>query len=286
MIADDQMRSENNRRKEVVAVLPAAGRSLRLAPLPCSKELLPVGMKAMAGLRGARLKVVSHYLLECLQKAEIRNGYIVIRQGKWDIPAYWESGAMVGMNLAYVVTEGSSGPPDTIDRAYPFVRDNIVAFGFPDIILRPNDVFVKLLNRLDCSESDVVLALFPAHDTKVMDMIDIDAASRVRAIHLKPRATRLQYAWLCAVWTPVFTEFLHQFLRQVKQGRRTGVVGNRRIDAQGDIPVGVVLKEAVKAKLKVEGVTFPTGRYIDIGTPSALSMVRRFVSYSWPLPQT
>jgi glucose-1-phosphate thymidylyltransferase len=280
------MRDEINRRKDVVAVLPAAGRSLRLAPLPCSKELLPVGMKAMAGLRGARLRVVSHYLLECLQKAEIRNGYIVIRQGKWDIPAYWESGAMVGMNLAYVVTEGSSGPPDTIDRAYPFVKDSTVAFGFPDIIFRPNDVFVKLLNRLDCSESDVVLALFPAHDAKVMDMIDIDAASRVRAIHLKPRATRLQYAWLCAVWTPVFTNFLHQFLRQVKNGGRTGVVGNRRIDAQGDIPVGVVLKEAVKAKLKVEGVTFPTGRYIDIGTPSALSMVRRFVSHSRPLPQS
>jgi len=280
------MRGRLAQQREVVAVLPAAGRSLRLAPLPCSKEVLPVGMRAMVGLRGARLRVVSHYLLECLQKAKIRNGYIVIRQGKWDIPAYWEGGEMAGMNLAYVVIEGSSGPPDTIDRAYPFVKDNIVAFGFPDIVLRPNDVFVKLLNRLDSSESDVVLALFPAHDATVMDMIDIDVDHRVRAIYLKPRATRLRYAWLCAVWTPVFTEFLHQFLSRVKQGGKTGVIGNRRVDAQGDIPVGVVLKEAVKAKLKVEGITFPSGRYIDIGTPSALSMVRRFVSHSRPLTQS
>lgn len=276
------MRGGTNRRKEVVAVLPAAGRSLRLAPLPCSKELLPVGLKAMAGLREPRLRVVSHYLLECLQKADIRKCYIVIRQGKWDIPAYWEGGGMLGMNLAYVVIGGSSGPPDTIDRAYPFVKDKIVAFGFPDIILHPNDVFVKLLNRLDRSGSDVVLALFPAHDTKAMDMIDMDAARRVRAIRLKPKSTRLRYAWLCAVWTPVFTEFLHQFLRRVKQGEEAVVVGNRRIDAEGDIPVGVVLKEAVKAKLKVEGVTFPTGRYLDIGTPQALSMVHRFVSHSRP----
>ena len=88
------------------------------------------------------------------------------------------------------------------------MKDNIVAFGFPDIILRPNDVFVKLLNRLDCSGSDVVLALFPAHDTKVMDMIDIDAAqSRSSDTPQSRRATRLRYAWLCAVWTPVFTEF-------------------------------------------------------------------------------
>lgn len=279
------MRDEINRRKEVVAVLPAAGRSLRLAPLPCSKEILPVGLQVMAG-RGPRLRVVSHYLLECLRKADIRMGYIIIRQGKWDIPAYWEGGEMVGMDLAYLVVEGSSGPPDTIDRAYPFVKDNIVAFGFPDIVLRPNDVFGKLLTRLDCSGSDVVLALFPAHDATVMDMIDIDESSRVRAIHLKPRATRLRYAWLCAVWTPVFTEFLHQFLGQVKQGGKAGVVGNRRIDAQGDIPVGVVLKEAVKAKLKVEGVPFPTGRYIDIGTPSAFPMVQRFVSHSRSLPLT
>ena len=267
-----------NRRKEVVAVLPAAGRSLRLAPLPCSKEILPVGLQAMIDLRASRLKVVSHYLLECLQQAEIRKGYIVIRRGKWDIPAYWGGGEILGMNLAYLVIEGSSGPPDTIDRAYPFVKDKIVAFGFPDIILRPKEVFAKLLDRLNYSGSDVVLALFPAQDPKAMDMIDIDAAFRVRAIHLKPRTSRLRYAWLCAVWTPVFTEFLHQFLRRVKRGKKVGVIGNRRIDAQGDIPVWVVLKEAVTAKLKVDGVTFPTGRYIDIGTPQALSMVHRFVS--------
>ena len=275
------MRGENWQ-KEVVAVLPAAGRSLRLAPLPCSKEILPVGLQTTADTRAPRLRVVSHYLFDCLKKAGIRKAYIVIRQGKWDIPAYWGNGEMIGMNLAHVVIEGSSGPPDTIDRAYPFVKDKIVAFGFPDIILRPKDVFVKLLNRLNRSRGDVVLALFPAHDAKAMDMIDIDATFRVRAIHLKPRRTRLRYAWLCAVWTPVFTEFLHQFLLRVKKGEKSGVVGNRRIDAQGDIPVGVVLREAVKAKFKIEGVAFPTGWYIDIGTPKALSMVHRSVSQFRP----
>ncbi len=275
------MRNGSNRQKEVVAVLPAAGRSLRLAPLPCSKEVLPIDLKGMVGSRKPHLRVASHYLLECLQKADIRKGYIVIRQGKWDIPAYWQGGEMVGINLAYLVIEGSSGPPDTIDRAYAFVKDKIVAFGFPDIILHPKDVFVNLLDRLDCSGGDAVLALFPAYDAKTMDMVDVDGAGRIRAIHLKPKMTRLRYAWVCAVWTPVFTEFLHQFLYGVKkQGQKARVVRNRRIDAHGDIPVGVVLKEAVKAKLKIEGVTFPSGRYIDIGTPSGLSMVHRFVSHS------
>jgi len=263
-----------------VAVLPAAGRSLRLAPLPCSKEVLPVGFGPIPGIQGTRPKVVSYYLLECLRKAGVRKGYVVMRQGKWDIPAYWGDGEILGMDLAYVVIEGSSGPPDTIDRAYPFIKDKVVAFGFPDIIFRPRDIFTKLLARLDRSGGDAVLALFPAHDPKAMDMIDIDENLRVREIHLKPKTTRLRYAWLCAAWTPVFTEFLHQFLHRVRKGGSVGLVGNRKIDPQGDIPVGAVLAAAVQAGLKIEGVTFPTGRYIDIGTPQALSVVQRFISHS------
>ena len=260
---------------EVVALLPAAGRSRRLAPLPCSKELLPVGFGAVPGKSGARPIVASHYLLESFRQAGIRKGYVVIRQGKWDIPAYWGDGHMLGIDLAYVVIEGSSGPPDTIDRANSFIKDKIVAFGFPDILFRPKDVFAKLLARLDRSGVDVVLGLFPAHDTKTMDMIDIDERVRVRAIQLKPRKTSLKYAWLCAVWTPTFTEFLHQVLQQVRRRRDPRLIGNRRIDPQGDIPVGAMLRAAVQAKLRVEGVTFPTGRYVDIGTPQALSSAHR-----------
>lgn len=225
-----------------------------------------------------RPKVVSHYLFECLSRAGVRKGYVVIRKGKWDIPAYWGDGRMIGMDLAYVVIEGSSGPPDTIDRAYQFIREKTVAFGFPDIIFRPKDVFRKLLARLDHSPVDVVLGLFHAHDTNKMDMVDVDAQGRVRMIHLKPRKTPLKYAWLCAVWRPTFTDFLHQFLQSSRKGSIAGLIGDRRIDPQGDIPVGAVLRAAVHAKLKVEGVTFPTGRYIDIGTPKALSVAPRIVS--------
>ena len=266
------------RGKEVVAVLPAAGRSRRLAPLPCSKEILPVGLGPIPGCDGKRPKVVSHYLLECLQQAGVHKGYVVIRQGKWDIPAYWGDGGRLGMDLAYVVIEDSSGPPDTIDRAYPFVRDKIVAFGFPDIIFRPTDVFTKLLASLGRRSVDVVLGVFPAHDSESMDMIDIDARGRVHALELKPRKTRLQYAWVCAVWTPVFTEFLHQFVHTLRRQPSARLVGNRRIDPGGDIPVGAVLRAAVQAKLHVEGVTFPAGRYLDIGTPQALAEASRIIS--------
>jgi dTDP-glucose pyrophosphorylase len=255
---------------EIVAVLPSAGRSRRLAPIPCSKELLPVGFGTIPGIAGGRPRVASHYLLECLREAGIRKGYVIIRQGKWDIPAYWGDGGLVKMDLAYLVIEASLGPPDTIDRAHSFVKDKIVAFGFPDIIFRPRDVFSKLLAKLDRSSCDVVLALLPARDTKSMDMIDIDAHDCVRDIQLKPRRTGLKYAWFCAVWAPSFTDFLHRYLRKIKDAGGAGLIGNRKIDPQGDIPVGAVLRAAVHAKLKIESVIFPGGRYIDIGTPQSL----------------
>jgi hypothetical protein len=75
----------------------------------------------------------------------------------------------------------------------------------------------------------------------------------------------------------MFTEFLRQMLHQVRKGQKRGLIGNRKIDPQGDIPVGAVLKEAVRAKLKVEGVIFRTGRYVDIGTPRRLSFVQQIV---------
>lgn len=272
------MASKKIRGCEVVALLPAAGRSRRLAPLPCSKEILPVGFGAVPGCDGKRPRVVSHYLFECLQQGGVHKGYVVIRQGKWDIPAYWGDGSRIGMDLAYVAIEDSSGPPDTLDRAYPFVKDKIVAFGFPDIIFRPTDVFAKLLARLDRRPADVVLGLFPAHDSKLMDMVDMDASNRVRALQLKPRKSQLRYAWVCAVWTPVFTEFLHQFLESSRRESGARMLGNRRIDPGGDIPVGAVIRAAIRARLHVEGVTFPTGRYIDIGTPQALAEVSRIIT--------
>jgi glucose-1-phosphate thymidylyltransferase len=263
--------------REVVAVLPAAGRSRRLAPISCSKELLPIGLGTLPGIEGTRVKVVSSYLLEHLREAGVRKCYVVIREGKWDIPAYWNDGKRLGMDFAYLVIENSTGPPDTIDRAYAFVKDKIVAFGFPDILLRPTaGVFNKLLDRLDSHRADVVLGLFPAHDPKTMDMVDVDAHHRVNAIHLKPRRTRLKYGWLCAVWTPAFTMFLHQFMQSPRL--KAGLIGNRKIDPQGDIPVGAVLRAGLRAKLKIEGELFRRGRYIDIGTPQALFKIQRIIS--------
>lgn len=257
--------------REVIGVVPAAGKGTRLAPLPCSKELYPIGF-AQTGREGTlRPKAVSEYLFDKFRAAGIGKSIVIIRTGKWDIPAYFGDGQLVGIDLAYLVISDSWGPPATIDRAYPFVKAACVAFGFPDILFGPDDVFVHLLQRQTESGCDVVLGLYPAHDPRSMDMVDVDPQGRVRTIELKPPASQSTYAWICAVWTPVFTEFLHRFLAAPETRANLALLANPQTDPSGDLPVGAVLRAAVQAGLRVEGVSFPGETYLDIGTPAALS---------------
>ncbi len=263
--------------EDVIGLVPAAGRAKRIAPLPCSKELYPIGFARKGANGEPRTKVVSEYLFDKFRNAHIKKAILVIRDGKWDIPAYFGDGKIVGMDLAYVVIAESCGPPDTIDRAYPFVAQKRIAFGFPDILFGPDDVFARLLQHQASSRCDVVLGLYPAHDTRLMDMVDMDDHGRVRAILLKPRETDLKYAWICAVWTPIFTSFLHRVLTSQETRKNLGELAKTGADPQGDLPIGLILQAAVREGLHVEGLAFPQESYVDIGTPADLfRTVRRY----------
>src|SRR5262245_15338842 len=114
--------------QEVVGLVPAAGRATRIAPLPCSKELYPIGFRSVDGGKSTAPKVVSHYLLEKMRLAGITKIYIVLREGKWDIPGYFGDGSMLDMKLAYLMIGSPFGTPYTLDAAYPFLECSIIAF--------------------------------------------------------------------------------------------------------------------------------------------------------------
>src|SRR5215510_16410745 len=101
----------------VIGLIPAGGHARRIEPLPCSKELFPIGFLHRHDEKHGHPKVVCHYLLEKMRAAGITKAYIVLRQGKWDIPAYFGDGSMLGMNLAYLMMGSSLGPPYTLDQA-------------------------------------------------------------------------------------------------------------------------------------------------------------------------
>jgi NDP-sugar pyrophosphorylase family protein len=259
----------------VVGLVPAAGSAKRLAPLPCSKELYPIGFRSDGENGELRPQVASHHLFQKFQRAGITTAYVVLRNGKWDIPGYFCDGRAVGLHLAYLVIDSSIGPPDTIDRAYAFVRNDSIAFGFPDILFGPDDVFERLLRRLDETRCDVVLGMYPTVEYRSMDMIGVDETGQVRSLELKPQSTTLEHTWACAVWRPTFTEFMHTFVNAERVRVRSDGAAYQTIDAHGDLPVGAVIKQAIEERMRVFGVVVDSRSCLDIGTPQNLAKALR-----------
>ena len=253
--------------REVVGLLPAAGQAARIAPLPCSKELYPIGFRSIADGEGRRPKVASHYLIEKMRLAGITKVYIVLREGKWDIPTYFGNGLMLDMNLAYLMLSLPFGTPYTLDEAYPFVQRSVVAFGFPDIVFQQDDAFVRLLALQSLSKACAILGLFPAEQPQKVDMVDLGNNGRVRQIVIKPHHTHLSYSWCIAVWTPVFTQFLHEYIAAHKKTAAT----------KPEVSVGEVIQKAIESGLEVEAMPVSDKPYLDIGT--AEDLVRAIKRY-------
>jgi glucose-1-phosphate thymidylyltransferase len=255
------------RSNDVIGLIPCGGHATRIAPLPCSKELLPVGLRRLPdGSR--RVKVVSHFLLEKMRKAGVQKAFFILRKGKWDIPEYYGDGTTVGMNLGYLIMGQPYGPAYTLDQAYPFVRGARVALGFPDILFGPSDAFERAMERLAATRADIVMGLYRAHDTRSSDMLGVDRTGRVREMLVKPDETKLKLGWVFAVWTSRFTEFMHKYLsvpRTAAEQPGTGL--------PAELTVGEVIQAAISEGLLTQSVVFPRRTYLDIGTPEDLRRV-------------
>ena len=260
---------------DLVGIIPAAGTASRLGRLPCSKELLPVGFHK--GRKGGQSqpKTIAHYLLERMQTANVSKVYIILRKGKWDIPNYFGDGKMLDMSIAYLLMNMPFGVPYTIDQAYPFIKDAMVVFGFPDIIFQPKDAYVKLLNKQADTLADIVLGIFPSDQSHKMDMVDFDEKGRVCGIQIKPSHTDLRFAWIIAIWTPVFTNFMHEsVVNDLALDLKTNAGGPT--GKKQELYTGDIIQKAINSNLSIECVHFSTGTCIDIGTPGDFVRAMKF----------
>ncbi len=261
-------------RRPIVGVIPAGGYATRVSPLPCSKELYPIGFHYSDESQGCRPKVVCQYLLERMRRAGVTAAYIVLREGKWDIPAYLGNGAMDDMDLAYLVTKCNDGPAYTVDQAYPFIQDKLVAFGFPDILFEPGDGFAQIRDRQDQTDADIVLGLFRVDRTRSDDRVIFDDVGHVKLLIPGPTVADVDFTWNIAIWTPTFTKFLHMYLNESQ-----GMSRQQTTMPKPEVTMGVVLKAALDQGLRLEVVRFAEDWYLDIGTPDNLvKAVRRFSS--------
>lgn len=252
----------------ILGLVPAAGRAERLGPLPLSKELLPVGFRDTPG--GPVANVACRHLLERFHRAGIHQAVFVLRDEKLDIPRYLSRHLDLPMDLAYVAIPSSASVPESLDRAYAFVRHGRVALGFPDIVFEPADAFSRLIERQEETGADVVLGLFPWDDPATTDMVALGEGGRVLRIETRPRESELTHNWLLALWGPRFTGFLHDAMEEARPSvPAEAPAGNE------ELQLGTLFEEAAGAGLDVRGVEIADGRYLDLGTPEGVSRFLR-----------
>jgi glucose-1-phosphate thymidylyltransferase len=264
-------RSNEKVYREVIGLIPAAGEAKRIAPLPCSKELFPVGFEIEKESKLQRPKSACEYLIERMENAGVSKTYIIIRKGKWDIPSYLGDGSQFGMHFAYLMMRIPFGVPYTLDQAYPFIKDKNVVLGFPDIIYECNKDFQILLKKINSRNCDIVLGLFFSDMPEKADLVAFDNKRRVKKIVKKNQTTHLRYTWGIAAWTPVFTNYLHNKLREID------------ISAfiEKELFISDIVNFAVQDGLQVEAIQVSDKPFIDIGTPEGLARSRgRFMSFS------
>lgn len=246
---------------DVVGVAPMAGRGTRLGG-SVSKEIVPLGSGSG--------DVLSSVMLSRMSEAGLTQAVLTVADHKQDVRDYLGARfAGTNLTLHYVFANASPNTPTSIDAGYELLKDKVCALGFADILYRPCAGYLRALAMLERSGCDVVLGLFPTSQTLAVDMVAFDSAGRVRNILIKQVAgEQFYYTWSLAVWRPVFTQFMHDWLQQDR----------REANGGRELFVGDVLSAAQKAGLRVRAVPVSSVGSLDAGTPENLSLAR---SLSW-----
>lgn len=218
-------------------------------------------MPTSAG-EGAPPRPVVWWLLEAMAAAGIETAYVVLRQGKWDIPARLVERRDRPPRLAYLVTGGTRSIPESLDRARPFVGDRDVLLGFPDVVVRPAGAATELLAARRRSGADVVVGLFASDRPDKTDMIELDG-DRVTGFRIKPGPCGLRWTWVLATWGARFTAFLGAYL---ERGGGEPPPGSPLPELQ----ISHVMTAALEEGLSIAGCEIAGGRFIDVGTPEDL----------------
>src|SRR5262249_31854031 len=133
----------------MIGIIPAAGAGERIQPLGCSKELLPVGSRAVRGQheKGERPKSVAEYLVERMIAAGAAQICMVISAEKSDIVRYFAERDYAA-EIFYVVQQRPAGLCDALFRAEPFARlHEQVLIGLPDTIWFPENAYIPAVEE-------------------------------------------------------------------------------------------------------------------------------------------
>lgn len=237
---------------EVIGLIPAAGRATRLGPLPCSKELLAVGL----GEGERKVRVAIDSALRNMAASGIAEARVAITENKRDIAAYLGDGSVFDLRISCHYIAPTNSTPHTLSTLLPFAGDRVCALAFPDIVFDAPNAYRSLLEVLQLRHADVALGLFPADLPQGCDMVSCRTSGELDHIDIKPLTTSLTQTWGIAVWNSTFSDFLNTFVAEHNSER--------------EIFVGDVVTAAQRSGLRVWTLPVAKQPYIDIGTPQGL----------------
>jgi glucose-1-phosphate thymidylyltransferase len=247
---------------ELVGLLPAAGRGTRLGPIPCSKEIMPLGFQPAAedGRPPWRPLTAIESHLRALRAAGAGRAVIVIGETKADVVRYVGDGEQYSLSVAYVYQRHLRGMPFALDLARPWLGQATVLFAMPDTLVHPGDTMARLAGHHAAAGADVTLGLFRTTTPHKFGMVDLDGAGRVAAFIDKPARTQLEWMWGLAAWSPSFTRLLHDYLAGLPGGGPECVLSD-------------VFAAALASGLRIEALPLIGSHYHDIGTPEDFQSV-------------
>jgi glucose-1-phosphate thymidylyltransferase len=250
-----------------LGIVPAAGAGTRLSPYRAPKELIQVGYRSAGGQ--LLPKAVIEHVLTAMATGGADRTFVVLSPAKWDLFRYLGSGQHLGLDLAYLCQETPLGMPHAIDLATPFLAGQTVGMGMPDTIVAPQDCFAQLFDFHEGTRADLSLGVFPTAEARALAPVVIEPGShRVLAIMDKPLDPPAANTWGIAVWSPLFTELLHDYV--VAALRQPG----------RELLLSEVFADAITAGLRVHALAFDGGEFNDIGKPVNVRRVRARLEHS------
>jgi glucose-1-phosphate thymidylyltransferase len=258
-------------------IVPAAGAGTRLSPYRAPKELIQVGYRSAAGQ--LLPKAAIEHVLTAMAAGGADRAFVIISPAKLELLRYLGSGEHLGLDLAYLCQETPLGMPHAIDLATPFLAGQTVSLGMPDTIVAPDDCFAQLFDFHEGTRADLSLGVFPTAEPRSLAPVVIEPGShRVLAIMDKPADPPAANTWGIAVWSPVFTELLHDYVA-AGVGRGSSPLASTAAlrPPGGELLLSEVFADAITAGLRVHALAFDAGGFHDIGQPANVVRVRAWL---------
>jgi glucose-1-phosphate thymidylyltransferase len=251
-------------------IVPAAGAGTRLSPYRAPKELIQVGYRLADG--HLLPKAAIEHVLTAMAAGGADRAFVILSPAKWDLFRYLGSGEHLGLDLAYLCQETPLGMPHAIDLATPFLAGRTAGLGMPDTIVAPPDCFAQLFEFHEGTRADLSLGVFPTAEPQALAPVVTEPGSyRVLAILDKPADPPAANTWGIVVWSPVFTELLHDYVAAALARMAGGGCSGR------ELLLSEVFADAVTAGLRVHALAFDGGEFHDIGKPVNLRRARAWL---------